>query len=120
MTFQKVTTYRSGRAIVGALEGDVDMANVETTGAQLLGAVPADVEGLVIDLSAVRYIDSAGIHMLFDLTRRLAASRQRLALAVPEGSPVRGLLKITNVNEAAVIAGSVDQAAGALLDSPGY
>lgn len=100
--------------MVAAPTGDIDLANVERVSADLQECVPDDASGLVIDLARVRYIDSTGVHMLFELIRRLAATRQRVAFAVPEGAPVRRLLKITNVNEVAPVAPTAAEAITAL------
>ena len=61
---------------------------------------------LLLDLSLVTYVDSAGIKVMFDLSRRLKHHQQRLILVVPEGSGVRrslalgGLLHAVEVREA--------------------
>ena len=68
---------------------------------------PTTPLGLVVDLSGVRYIDSVGIRMLFTFVRSLHASRQGMAIVVPPDSPVRKLLKITHLDEAAVFRDTV-------------
>ena len=107
---------RRDDAVVVRLEGDIDLANTPTLSATILESVPNDALGLVIDLSDVRYIDSVGIRMLFTFARSLHASRQGIAIVVPPDSPVRKLLKITHLDEAAVFRGAVDDAIVALRD----
>ncbi|HEV7862337.1 MAG TPA: STAS domain-containing protein [Acidimicrobiia bacterium] len=111
-----------GDVVVASLEGDIDLANTPTVSAQVLGGVPNDAVGLVVDLTAVRYIDSVGIRMLFTFVRSLHAARQGMAIALPQGSPVRKLLKVTHLDEATVFRGSVDEAVEALREggSPQY
>jgi anti-anti-sigma factor len=106
-----------GDVVVVRLEGEVDLANTPTLSAAILEAIPNDSAGLVVDLSGVRYIDSVGIRMLFTFVRSLHASRQGMAVAVPPDSPVRKLLKITHLDEAAVFRATADEAAGALRES---
>jgi anti-sigma B factor antagonist len=112
-----VEVSRAGDVVVARLDGDIDLANTPTVSAKVLEAIPNDAFGLVVDLSEVRYIDSVGIRMLFTFVRALQASRQGMAVAVPPDSPVRKLLKITHLDEATVIRGSVDDAVAALRES---
>ncbi len=108
---------RRDDVVVARLEGDIDLANAETLSATILEAIPNDALGLVVDLGAVRYIDSVGIRMLFTFVRSLHASRQGMAVAVPPDSPVRKLLKITHLDEAALFRATADEALVALRES---
>jgi anti-sigma B factor antagonist len=107
---------RHGDVVVARLEGDIDLANTPTLSARVLESVPNDALGLVVDLCGVRYIDSVGVRMLFTFVRSLHASRQGMAIALPIGSPVRKLLKITHLDEATVFRDSVDEAIEALRE----
>jgi anti-anti-sigma factor len=102
--------------VVARLEGDIDLANTPTLSAMILEAVPNDALGLVVDLSDVRYIDSVGIRMLFTFVRSLHASRQGMAIVVPAESPVRKLLKITHLDEAALFRDVIGDAVAALRE----
>ncbi len=119
MSFLPIEIGRHGPYVTATLHGDLDMANVEEVRLHILESVGGDVDGLIVDLSSVRYVDSAGVHMLFELVRRLDARRQGTAIAVPVDSPVGTLLKITNVNEAAPVCGTVEDCAEALRDELG-
>ena len=116
MSFPVVEVSRQGDIVVARLQGDIDLANTPTVSAAVLEAVPNDALGLVVDLSAVRYIDSVGVRMLFTFIRSLRAVRQEMAIAVPHDSPVRKLLKITHLDEATLFQASVDEAADALRE----
>jgi anti-anti-sigma factor len=107
---------RSDDVVVARLEGEVDLANTPTLSAAILEAIPNDAVGLVVDLTVVRYIDSVGIRMLFTFVRSLNASRQGMAVAIQPDSPVRNLLKITHLDEAAVFRDTVEEAAVALRE----
>ncbi len=108
---------REDDVVVARLEGDIDLANTPTLSATILEAIPNDALGLVVDLGDVRYIDSVGIRMLFTFVRSLHDSRQGMAVAVPPDSPVRKLLKITHLDEAAVFRATIDEAIVALRES---
>jgi anti-sigma B factor antagonist len=116
MSNRSVEITSHGDVVVARLEGDIDLANTPTVSAMVLGSVPNDALGLVVDLTDVRYIDSVGIRMLFTFVRALHAGRQGMAIALPAGSPVRKLLKITHLDEATVLRASVDEAVAALRE----
>lgn len=94
--------------VIASIDVDVDIANTETIEATILGAIPNSAVGVVIDLARVRYLDSAGIRMLFGIVRQLEACRQRVAIALDPDSPLRKLLKITNLDEVAYVCVSHD------------
>jgi anti-anti-sigma factor len=65
---------------------------------------------LIIDLGGCRYLDSAAIEVIFDLSRRLARRRQELRLVLPSGSPLRRVLELTEVASVAAVHDSLDSA----------
>lgn len=93
----------AGGVPVAALEGDVDMGNARDLRDALLAAVDNHAAGLVVDLSRTSYLDSAGIHVVFDLARKLHARQQQLRVVVPTGAPIRRVLTLTNVSAVAPI-----------------
>ncbi len=99
-----------GPVVVARLRGDIDMAAVPSISAHVLDALTMDSAGLVVDLTDVRYVDSAGVQMLFDFARRLEAGRQGMAVTLAESSPVRGLLRITSLDQAIAICSTYDDA----------
>ena len=86
--------------------GEIDISNAAHLARALKESVSNLDHELAIDLSNVTYVDSAGIRVMFDLSRRLRDHQQRLVLIVPEGSGVRrslalgGLLHAVEVREA--------------------
>ena len=77
---------------------DVDLANAAIIGAQLDSAVPRHANGLTVDLSSTRYIDSVGIDMLLRLAERLRWRRQTLQVVVAKGSHLSTLLRIAGLD----------------------
>ena len=96
-------------ACVATLAGDVDLAVVDRIGAELDGAAGSSVPALVVDLSGVTYLDSAGVHLLFKLAHRRHAAGGATRLAVADG-PVRRVLELTGVEAALAMDASVDEA----------
>jgi len=84
---------------VARIEGELDLSNVVDVGEALVSSVDADAIGLVIDMTGLRHIDSAGVRMLFDLRRRLSQRRQTLALAVPDDARIRDVIDLAAVGE---------------------
>jgi anti-anti-sigma factor len=101
---------RRGGHVVARLSGEVDMTNASLVRDRLLDAVPNDVLALVVDLEGCRYLDSAAIEVIFDLSRRLARRRQDLRLVVPETSPLRRVLVLTDVNSVAPVHATLEEA----------
>jgi anti-anti-sigma factor len=106
----EVAVERHGAAVVARLSGEVDMANASYVHDELLRSVPNDALSLVIDLTETRYLDSAGIALLFDLAKRLGHRRQSLRLVLPQGSPLERVLELTEVGSVAPVHGTLDAA----------
>ena len=99
-----------GDHVVARVGGEVDVTNVARVGAELMASIPNEALGLVIDLAETRYLDSAGIELVFDMARRLERRRQSLALVVPPGSPLTRVLELTGVATVAPLHHSVEAA----------
>lgn len=99
--------------VVAHLAGDVDMTNAASVGDELARAVTNEAAGLVVDLAGMRYLDSAGIGVLFALARRLRSRRQELRIALPSPSPLTRVLEITEMHTVASLHETVDRAVGA-------
>ena len=102
-TSADVSVERRDTAVIAHLSGEVDMTNSSYVGDELLRAVPNDAARLVVDLSEVRYLDSAAIELLFDLSRRLERRRQSLSLVLPPGSPLKRVLVLTEIDSVAPV-----------------
>ncbi|MCW2693869.1 MAG: hypothetical protein JWM67_2473 [Mycobacterium sp.] len=61
------------------LRGTLDLTTVHDVRSELFRAVGADTD-VVVDLSAVRQLDAAGLVLLLSASRRAAATGHRLAL----------------------------------------
>jgi anti-sigma B factor antagonist len=92
-----VTFERANGVLVARLTGELDMSNAEDIGSAVLEATSNDAVGVILDLSAVEYLDSAGIYVVFGMRSRLRARGQSLRLNVPVGSPVAGALRLAGV-----------------------
>jgi anti-anti-sigma factor len=89
------TDIQDGRLV--RIIGEIDLSNVAEVLSAVIAAVPHDAALVVLDLSDVTYLDSAGISMLFRLAERLGYSRQPLRLVVPPAAPIRAVLELTSL-----------------------
>jgi anti-sigma B factor antagonist len=112
VTSAEVAIERRGGAVVAHLSGEVDMTNSARVRDELLVSVPNDALALVVDLNGCRYLDSAAIEVLFDLSRRLGRRRQELRLVLPESSPLARVLMLTDVQSVAKMHETLDAAVG--------
>lgn len=83
MTIATLDVDLGGGVPIALLSGEVDASNAPGFTTRLKASVPNTALGLVLDLSPTTYIDSAGVHMLFDLADALRRRQQRLQLVVP-------------------------------------
>jgi anti-anti-sigma factor len=96
--------------VVASVEGEIDSSNAADLRLALSERLPASSSGLVLDLSAVTYLDSSGIQLLFDLGRRLSARRQAIRLVVPGDAPMRRVLELCAVEAVAPMDRELDAA----------
>jgi anti-anti-sigma factor len=89
-----------GDVYVARVEGEIDAANVLEVGARIRSLVTNRSMRLVIDLSQVTYLDSAGINVIFAIGEELRSHQQTLDLVVAEGSPIARMLAITSLDRA--------------------
>jgi len=97
------------KVLVARLAGELDFSNTKDIEAQIREAMTNDMVGLAVDLSVIRYIDSAGVKMLFDLVQNVEACRQGIGLILDETSPVRRLVEVTNLDDIASVFTSTDE-----------
>ncbi len=90
--------------IYASLSGEVDMSNAEELRQDLSEMTPNDALGLVLDLSDVVYLDSAGIHLIHRLREALRARGQRLQLVIPADSLINDTLRLAGLDWADSIA----------------
>jgi anti-anti-sigma factor len=96
--------------VVARISGEIDLSNAAQLGEELGARVPNSALGLVIDLTATDYLDSSGVHLVFDLAERLQTRQQQLRIVVPEGAPIRRVLRIVELDGAVPVRATVDEA----------
>jgi anti-anti-sigma factor len=92
------------------LAGDIDMTTAQMHYDDLLGAVKQNHFGLVVDLSDVGHVDSAGVRMLYRVAERLASRRLLLEIVVPAQSSIRHTLAIIGFDASVPLATTLNVA----------
>jgi anti-sigma B factor antagonist len=112
----QITLARS--ALVAHVTGEVDMSNAEDIGATIIGATPTEASGVVLDLSRVEYLDSAGIYVIHGMRASLQARGQALVLVIPPTSPVHDALRLSGADRPGEVVDALDDALQALGSAP--
>lgn len=93
-------------------QGDIDAANAQEVHDELAKLIAPDTDAIVIDLTAVRYLDSAGIDMLFRFHDRLRQRRSKLLLVIPAGSQLNRLVELVGLDQVVPLHHAVEDALG--------
>ena len=101
-----------GKALVARVTGEIDVSNAEHLGGVMTDTTGNELLALVLDLSSVDYLDSAGIQLIYQLEGSLKARGQTLRLVIPDGSPVRYALRLAGITSHVEMLQSVDEALG--------
>jgi anti-anti-sigma factor len=105
------------QVVVARVTGEIDTSNATHVCDAIGEATPNTALGVVLDLQAVDYLDSAGIHLMYRLRENLRARGQKLMLAIPAQSPVQDSLRLAGVTQHLPIASSAAEALADLARS---
>jgi anti-anti-sigma factor len=92
-----VSVSQHGGAAVLTLAGELDAAGTGAVGAVVIDAMRAHPERLVVDLGALRYLDSAGTGWVVALAEQLRTRRVALAIVAAPGSRSRRVLELSGL-----------------------
>lgn len=94
MPMAEIRVEREDENVVAVLTGEVDMSNAATVRQEIAESVTPDDDALIIDMSGLSFIDSAGLHAMIELGTVLDERRQQLMLCLPPGSTIRRAIDI--------------------------
>jgi anti-sigma B factor antagonist len=96
--------------VVMRLGGELDLYNAEDIRAALLKAIAAEPRRIVIDMTAVEFVDSTALGVLIEARSRLGQDSLRLAAPRPE---TRRTLQVSGLDRHLTVHDTVDEALSA-------
>jgi anti-sigma B factor antagonist len=93
MSDDQVTFSRMGRAELVRVAGEIDLANAPAIGRQIVAHV-TEAGAVLIDLTAVSFLDSAGVRLLDALVGNLDDHGKAIRLVVGETGAARMTLQL--------------------------
>jgi anti-sigma B factor antagonist len=102
---------RADGAVVVRLAGELDLYNAQIVREALLECCADDPERLIVDLAAVRFIDSTALGVLIEARTRMS-NRRSFMLAAP-GLETRRALEISGLDRHFAVHETVDAARAA-------
>jgi anti-anti-sigma factor len=97
VTGAQVNAVVDGDVVRISLVGEIDLSNADTVGSELVDAISNRASAVVLDLAGVRYLDSAGLRVLFLLVGRLDTLQIGLEVSAPIGSPARRVVELSGL-----------------------
>jgi len=91
---------REDETVVAVVTGEVDMSNATSVRQQIAESVTPDDDAVIIDMSELSFIDSAGLHAMIELGTVLDERRQQLLLCLPPDSTIRRAIEIIGLPHA--------------------
>lgn len=79
---------------IARLRGEIDTSNVDEIREALSAADAGRSEALIVDLSAVLYLNSATVKVLYDLAEQRQQRHQQMCLVMAETAPMRKLMQL--------------------------
>jgi len=108
MTTAAVEAEVRGEVVCIRISGEIDLANAARVQDQINSSITNDVRTVLIDLTGLDYLDSAGLRVLFTLADRLRVLQMNLDLVVPRGSPVRKAVELSGLAPVARLRSTMD------------
>lgn len=81
--------------VVARVEGEIDMATAPAVGSKVAKSI--DEGPVVLDMTRVEFIDSAGIRMMVEMARRAEDRGHKLRLVAPRGCIVHRMVELTGI-----------------------
>jgi anti-sigma B factor antagonist len=111
----RITAHDEDDLRVVEIAGEVDASNADDVRVAALTDFPNTAHGLILDLRALDYIDSAGIAVTFDLAERLTQRGQCLVLVVGPSALIRHALAVTEIESVAPLVATLEAARSRVL-----
>jgi len=107
----------SGVSLRAIVSGEIDFASAPSMQARIIGACERErTRSLILDLTAVEFMDSSGLRVILHLQRELSGDRGALVL-FGLTDEVRKILKLTGLDQHLAVADTLEQAEALLLEA---
>jgi anti-sigma B factor antagonist len=92
------------------LSGEIDLYTVPQFQQALRAGIDAGAPAIIVDLTNVQYIDSAGLSAIIAAYKELSSLKRRLFVVAPQNHPgVSRVLEISRLNTIIAIRGSLEE-----------
>ena len=108
-----IRTQQDGDVQIAVLEGEVDSSNAQEVDVRLRALLTNRAMAMIVDLTRIVYLDSAGINVMFQLGDDLRSRQQTLHLVVDPATPIARMLAITALDRAQPTHRTLDEAIAA-------
>jgi anti-anti-sigma factor len=105
--------------LVARLFGEIDLAGAPRVEGRLSALADGCGDGLVVDLTDVRYLDSSAVRALFVVADRFASRGRELHVVVPPQSRLARLVSIIQLDTVVAVHEAVELACEALTSASG-
>jgi anti-anti-sigma factor len=96
--------------VIAHVRGEIDLSNADSTFSTLKRLADGAEAGLVVDLSQLDYLDSAGVRLLFTLARTATRKGRSLRAVVPREARIRRVLELADVGQLLALDDTIDGA----------
>jgi anti-sigma B factor antagonist len=104
----RVDVRNEDRAVVFAVEGELDLASSPTLEQAIDRVSEDDIDLLIVDLRELRFMDSTGLHALVKANKRAGEAGRKFAV-VQGGAQIQRLLSLTGVGDLLTVAASPEE-----------
>jgi anti-sigma B factor antagonist len=99
-----------GDVVVASVRGEIDLSNAGDLGDAIRRRLTNEALALVLELTEVEYLDSSGIHLIYELHDRLRNRGQDIRVVIAPGAVIGEALRLADVPRAIGAAESVEAA----------
>jgi anti-sigma B factor antagonist len=103
-----------GDVVIASIQGEIDMSNASELGEAIGRNLTNEELALVLDLTDCEYLDSTGIHLIYELHDRLRNRGQNIRVVIAPGAMIGEALRLADVPRAVGAAETVEAALASL------
>lgn len=117
--FEIETQHPTGKVALIAVRGEVDVYTSLGLMESIIEAFARHPEVIALDLSGLRYMDSAGLRVLFESARHIEDAGVRFAVILPSDHDLAQHPQFVALHRTLTVHASVEEALGPWLDEAG-